>query len=580
MTNPSFSASVSASINQVTPTNDQPSIQPAKHQVLDKNSILLKVNVANASDVKGSIQEAVRSHFQSLRSPSHNLAFNNIFKDIEALQLEPGQILVLKKEDNDSISLSFAKERKIRIGKALGKAVNCLRSGSTQSDRTSFGGVFGNKFIAENPALILTAPTAEELTDSAQRTTAARPNNNDSDDEGSIDDGLSTTALADASLDPPGEFTQSGYASYSQPVDAPAEFTVQHDYSPSHTSNALPPRPMLGVAKKIPHHPQTNLKTINETSSIDSSDDELSTTALSGNTQQYGPGPDTDTSNISPPRPPMLGVAKKIHQLMPVGTIKPVELSEDQQLSTLFELGYQQSKPHDNRLQVAIAGHGSLDVNYESFEIPPNVTVRTWRIPGQELSDPIGKKIEDLQPGQSFMIKESHSNYLHETIFKPGDKMPNYMVYPPTGLKIADDSITVAKKTSLAQIIKEQAENYDGTPIQIEFSACQSYSIPKFGKNEGQNIENLRIRLGIMQRDVFALMNEPRENQNTKVLAYHLESLDTLKGDFAKHKQEYNQQTTFELRESTGELIGDAAYVDLILNELSYALENPNSRAL
>ena len=523
MTNPSFSASVSASINQVRPTNDQPSIQPAKHQVLDKNSILLKVNVANASDVKGSIQEAVRSHFQSLRSPSHNLAFNNIFQDIEALQLEPGQILVLKKEDNDSISLSFAKERKIRIGKALGKAVNCLRSGSTQSDRTSFGGVFGNKFIAENPALILTAPTAEELgTDSAQRATAARPNNHDSDDDGSIDDGLSTTALADASasLDPPGEFTQSGYSSYSQSVDAPAEFTVQHDYFPSHTPNASAPRPpMLGVAKKIP-------------------------------------------------RPPM-----------PVGTIKPVEVSEDQQLSTLFESGYQQSKPHD-RLQVAIAGHGSLDVNYESFEIPPNVTVRTWRIPGQKLSDHIGKEIEDLQPGQSFMIKESHGNYLHETIFKPGDKMPNYMVYPPKGLNIADDSITVAKKTSLSQIIKEQAQNYDGTPIQIEFSACQNYSIPKFGKNEGQNIENLRIRLGIMQRDVSALMNEPREKQNTKVLAYHFESLDTLKEDFAKHKQEYNQQTTFELRESTGELIGDAAYVDLILNELSYALENPNSRAL
>ena len=69
---------------------------------------------------------------------------------------------------------------------------------------------------------------------------------------------------------------------------------------------------------------------------------------------------------------------------------------------------------------------------------------------------------------------------------------------------------------------KEQAENYDGTPIQIEFSACQSYSIPKFGKNEGQNIENLRIRLGIMQRDVFALMNEPRENQNTKVVLLSL----------------------------------------------------------
>jgi hypothetical protein len=557
MTHQSFSANVSSAIKQPWNLMDSPNFEPAKHQILDSNSVLLKITPMNDVPIKSALRDAVFNHFNHLWVLPQDC--EGILKKIDTLDLQPGQMLLVKKEENDSISLSFAKERKIRIGKFLGRAIgNLTGSTSQQSERSSFGGLLGNRFIVEKPVMTLTKPT-QAGTDSQY----------DSDDD------FSMIALADTPEDPPGELMQGESFAYPD-IDAPGP--AQHHYV----------------------SPYASLPIITEGSV--SSDDEPSTTALSGHTHQHGPGPDTDTQHTFSLKPPTLGVAKKIPNahlkhspstpLVNKNTVKqnfylnsPMShtlkkqesIHENQQLSTLVESAYQESKPQD-RLQVAIAGHGSLDVNYESFEIPPNVTIRTWRIPGQVLSDPIGKQIEELRPGESVIIKQNHSDYLYETIFKPGDKIPNYAVYPPTGLNISHESITVSNKTSLSEIIKEQVENYNGAPMQIEFSACQSYSIPTFGKNEGQNIENLRTRLGILQREVSEFVNEPKEKQNPKILTYLCEALDDLKKDFTRHKTQYNQQKAFELCESTGEVIGDADYVNFILSEISTALGDPNLR--
>jgi hypothetical protein len=542
MTQTSFSADLHTALHQTGPLTNPLSQQAAKHKVLDQNSILLQINEVNVADIKYSIEEAACKHFESLRVPFHP----SMFKGIETLQLEPGQRLVVKKEENNSISLSLAKERKIRIGKALVKVAHCLRSTPQPSERTSFGGLFGNRFITEKPAVILAAPT--EAVDANPEEYSWIENNSLPDNN---DDALSMVALADTSMDPPGELMQSHSFIYpSQPnIDPPGELIQSHSF-------IYPSQP------NMTHYasPYASLPIINE-GSDNSSDNELLTTALSSHVYPSGPGPELDTAESFSLKPPKLG--------------NPKINSEAQELSSFIEVAYQQSKP-SNRYQVAIAGHGSLDVNYQSFTLPPNVTLRTWRIPGQVLSDPIGKEIEDFRPGQSIILKNTYSDYLYETIFKSGEKMPDYMLYPPDGLNISHESVTVSKPTPLSEVIKDLEKNYHGTPIQIEFSACQSYSIPTFGVNEKQNLENLRLRLGITQRDVLAVLQGPRDQQNTRVLTYLREAFDTLQKDFATHKQTYNQQVPFLLKENTGKVIGSANYVDFILAEISEALGNPN----
>ena len=90
------------------------------------------------------------------------------------------------------------------------------------------------------------------------------------------------------------------------------------------------------------------------------------------------------------------------------------------------------------------SGHGGHDPSDGTVTVPEGTSVTVYSEYGATISDRLGNQVEtggDL------------SNVYSQT-FGPGEEMPNYTLYPPDGLNIQGDPVTVDKATPLSDLLQ------------------------------------------------------------------------------------------------------------------------------
>lgn len=109
---------------------------------------------------------------------------------------------------------------------------------------------------------------------------------------------------------------------------------------------------------------------------------------------------------------------------------------------------------------VVLSGHGGLEVAGDLMTVPEGTTVTTYTGFRGGISDELGNAIEtggDLTPFADQM--EGAQSYL------PGAQMPNYTLYPPDGLTIMGNPVTVNVPTTLSDIIQANMGH-------VQWAAC------------------------------------------------------------------------------------------------------------
>jgi hypothetical protein len=105
-----------------------------------------------------------------------------------------------------------------------------------------------------------------------------------------------------------------------------------------------------------------------------------------------------------------------------------------------------------------LSGHGAYDAANGFVTLPEGTSLTIFTQPGGQITNALGNAIEtgsDLRPFTQEMIGSRS--------FLPG--APNLTLYPPDGLQLAGNPVTVASPTNLSDIVKAGSGH-------LEWAAC------------------------------------------------------------------------------------------------------------
>ncbi|MER6526221.1 putative adhesin [Streptomyces sp. NPDC001508] len=100
---------------------------------------------------------------------------------------------------------------------------------------------------------------------------------------------------------------------------------------------------------------------------------------------------------------------------------------------------------HDN--QLVLSGHGAIRAgDGAAVTVPKGTTLHMYSEHGEVIGDRLGNHIETGKWGKA----------LAEESYGPGEKLPDYSLFPPHGLKILGSprNITVQKETRLSDLLR------------------------------------------------------------------------------------------------------------------------------
>ena len=97
-----------------------------------------------------------------------------------------------------------------------------------------------------------------------------------------------------------------------------------------------------------------------------------------------------------------------------------------------------------SRTDVVLSGHGGYIQGDGMTTVPDGTSVTTYSKFGGGISNHLGNAIEtgEIPSG------------IHARVWGPGQRMPNYTLYPPTGLTIMGNPITVQSPTQLSTLLR------------------------------------------------------------------------------------------------------------------------------
>ena len=147
-------------------------------------------------------------------------------------------------------------------------------------------------------------------------------------------------------------------------------------------------------------------------------------------------GPDeVDPSELDPPEPPAEDEASGRQDDQPVEPAEPPI-----------------ADPEDaGEIRHAISGHGSYFPAHGHIHVPRGTTITVYGEHGSSISDALGNLIET----------GGDTSGVYSKIFRPGDPIPDYTIYPPDGLNIMGTPQTVLEPTRLGELINEDMGSVD-----------------------------------------------------------------------------------------------------------------------
>jgi RHS repeat-associated protein len=92
--------------------------------------------------------------------------------------------------------------------------------------------------------------------------------------------------------------------------------------------------------------------------------------------------------------------------------------------------------------EVVFSGHGALKPSARQFEVPEGTCVNMYCPHGDTIMDSLGNKIETGAPATPTQV------------YPAGSRIPDYTLYPPSGLTIQGNPITVTRPTRLKGLLK------------------------------------------------------------------------------------------------------------------------------
>jgi hypothetical protein len=95
--------------------------------------------------------------------------------------------------------------------------------------------------------------------------------------------------------------------------------------------------------------------------------------------------------------------------------------------------------------RITISGHGAYSPADGFITVPQNTTITVYADHGSSITDELGNLIES----------GGDTSHVYSRTFHPGERLPNYTVYPPDELDIMGTPQTVTEPTRLTELIDE-----------------------------------------------------------------------------------------------------------------------------
>ena len=136
-----------------------------------------------------------------------------------------------------------------------------------------------------------------------------------------------------------------------------------------------------------------------------------------------------------------------------------------------------QAAGHD----IAISGHGEVVIYGGETEVPRGLELVVLAPPGASISDALGRAIEDGKKVEYLELSAHHGRVRFEpTVYRAGQKCPNYRVKPPLGLRLGTGGptkVTVSSHTELRKVWDLVRKEVDPrrTLTRVFFLCCAEY---------------------------------------------------------------------------------------------------------
>jgi len=198
----------------------------------------------------------------------------------------------------------------------------------------------------------------------------------------------------------------------------------------------------------------------------------------------------------------------------------------------------------------AIAGHGYLPKITSLFQVPDNIILRTYRVPGQDLSDRIGIHIE-----AGHIDYLTHSDKYKDEIFiqtfQNRQRAPNYKIYPADNtINPIAGSITVDQPIDLSELLLKLSKDIPpGETMTVDLATCQSHIIPNIDTDPQLNIKQRFQNLIDEMETLIALYGRQTP---PKVLHHLLRTLANIEQDLNTHRAEFAHLIELGLRNKIG----------------------------
>jgi hypothetical protein len=109
-----------------------------------------------------------------------------------------------------------------------------------------------------------------------------------------------------------------------------------------------------------------------------------------------------------------------------------------------------------------LSGHGGLIDGAGQIEIPYRTSLTTWTEHGNTITDNLGNAIET---GRPITYAEFGDEITGARTYLPGSSAPNYTLFPPDGLSIMGNPITVKSPKQLSSLLRPNMGN-------VSWAAC------------------------------------------------------------------------------------------------------------
>jgi len=96
--------------------------------------------------------------------------------------------------------------------------------------------------------------------------------------------------------------------------------------------------------------------------------------------------------------------------------------------------------------RTTVSGHGAYFPIDGHMTVPRGTTITLYAEHGSSITDDLGNLIES----------GGDTSGVYSRTFHPGEKIPNYTIYPPDGLNIVGTPLTVTEPTRLSELIDEE----------------------------------------------------------------------------------------------------------------------------